>query len=82
MLLDHLEDRHGPEVLLNRDMFWSISMDELYDIYQQPTTLTIGQLSENWGFLEQIVEERSAPVGYALVWLGEILRALGHSNID
>lgn len=82
LLIDQIEESQGAELLLTKDMFWSMPAGEQYDVYVEPENLTIGQLSECWDSLEAILTERSQPVSYALVWLGEILRVLGHQSLE
>jgi hypothetical protein len=45
VLLRHVEATVGDAVALDRDYFWSIPGDELYDVPNEPE-LTIGQVSE------------------------------------
>ncbi len=76
-LVDHLEVTDGERVLLEHDYFWSVPSPAIYNPYEQPNELTIGQLSESWANLEQVLAD-DAEVAYAFVWLGDILRAVGH----
>lgn len=79
LLLDHLEQVAGGVVEVDKDYFWSIAPEELYDVYQEPGELTVGQVSESLGWLGAIAEERSPAIGHGLVWLADVARALGHS---
>lgn len=76
-LLQHVEQTTGGVVELDKDFFWSISPDDLYNVYQEPGPLSVGQLSESLGHLEAIAEGRSSVIGYGMVWLADVLRAVG-----
>ncbi len=78
LLLRHVEAAAaGDAVIINQDHFWSIPADELYDVSKEPIDLTIGQLSESWQHLRNLLADQDRIVGYHLVWLADILRAIG-----
>jgi hypothetical protein len=81
ILLNHLQEIEGPEVRLDRDYFWAISPDQIYDVYNDPHDFTVGQLSECLHNLESIVADPSKTTVFALVWLGEISKAVGQSVV-
>ena len=77
LLMTHIARDEGAELPISRDYFWSIPAPERYDVYNPPGELTIGQVSESWAALQGMLEQESGVVGYGLVWLAEVLRALG-----
>ncbi|MFJ4253529.1 hypothetical protein [Microbacterium sp. NPDC090003] len=81
VLLAHLEQLEGGEVALREDYFWSIPDEAVYDVRSKPDTLTIGQLSESLANVDSIIAEPGSAVSYGLVWLGDILRAIGHQVV-
>jgi hypothetical protein len=82
VLLSHVEAAvAGDAVELGKDYFWSIPADELYDVYKQPDALTIGQLSESWQFLRDLLADENRVLAYHLVWLADVLRAIGHERV-
>jgi hypothetical protein len=81
-LLDHVRSAEGDVVELHEDMFWSIPPDALYDVYQQPPELTIGQLTESWDNLGKLMHDGEQPAGLDLVWLSDVLRAIGHAQLS
>jgi hypothetical protein len=81
ILMDHLEKTGTVSVKLDRDFFWSLPQDQLYNVYEEPKNLNIAQLSESLDFLNQIRLGQREPVGFALVWLADVLRAIGHRSI-
>lgn len=76
--LDHVRDVSGDTIDLERDFFWSVPSDELYDVYTRPEELDIGQLTESWGNLTALQQDSEPVTAYTLVWIADVLRALGH----
>ncbi|MBF6469884.1 hypothetical protein IU427_32695 [Nocardia beijingensis] len=80
VLLDHVEATTANDVVaVDKDYFWSVPTDELYDNYDQPTSLTRGQVSDSWQYLRDLLADEEYALGYHLVWLADVLRALGHT---
>ncbi|MFC4373418.1 hypothetical protein ACFO5K_04840 [Nocardia halotolerans] len=78
LLMDHLEaTADGGTIQVHRDYFWSISQEEMYDLTQTPVDLTLGQLSWSWAHLMDLRADPDRAIGYHLVWLSEVLRAVG-----
>lgn len=73
-LLDDLEATHGEAVTLPENYFYSVPFPELYDVLRDAPQLTVGQLSESWENLQR----DDASVQWELVWLGDVLKAIGH----
>jgi hypothetical protein len=79
VLLGHIEAQVGDgPVVLDTDYFWAVPAAELYDVAEAPGNLTIGQLSESWQHVRDLLADQSHAVGYHLVWLADVLRAIGH----
>lgn len=81
VLLDHLEESTGGTLTLDAEYFWSIAKDELYDPYETPHTLTTGQLSESWENLQNIGNSPEMAINYALVWLSDVVKAVGYQVV-
>ena len=81
VLIDHLDTNGIDSLELKHDYFWSIDQHDLYNVYDYPKNLTVGQLSEALEHLERIRSGERPPLGYALVWLAHVLQALGHDSI-
>jgi hypothetical protein len=77
LLMRHVVQVSGSEIELRKDAFWSIPAGAVYDVYAEPQELTIGMISESWSHLEAMVDSEINVVGYGLVWLAEVLRAIG-----
>ncbi|MFI5639509.1 hypothetical protein ACIA8H_19115 [Streptomyces goshikiensis] len=80
LALQHIEASAGSAVALEHDYFWSVPGDELYDVPNEPGTITIGQLSESWQHLEDLLANPNRVVGHHLVWLADVLRAIGQDT--
>ncbi|MEV0363432.1 hypothetical protein ACIBEK_21450 [Nocardia fusca] len=86
IVLSHIETfTNSPAFDLEKDdfwdYFWSIPADSLYDVDNSPADLTIGQLSESWQNVRDLLAEPDDVIGYHLVWLSDVLRAIGHRAI-
>lgn len=82
VLMRHVEERHGSTIEVDADYFWSIAPEEIYDVYDQPTELTIGQLTESLHNIRSVTADPKQAISYALVWLGDVLRATGHKLVS
>ena len=73
-------ERAGDSVTLERDLFWELLPEQRYDLGHEPAEHTIGQLSESWAQLVAMADDPDRVVGYGLVWLADVLRALGQQG--
>lgn len=78
--LDSLKERVGETVELDKDFFWAIKPEAKYDTYTPPGEgeLMMGQLSESWSNVVRQSKEDISAQPYTLVWIAEVLEALGH----
>ncbi len=79
-VLDSLREWTGDTVELDEDFFWSISAEANYDPCTPPEVdqLALGRLSESWDNLVRIRASGDGVPACALVWIAEVLRALGY----
>ncbi|GLZ42887.1 hypothetical protein [Actinokineospora sp. NBRC 105648] len=77
-VLDLLLANAPQSVPLDRDYFWEVPPDARYDPTRTPVELTVGQLSESWAHLSDMLTDPDRVVGYGLVWAADVLRAMGH----
>jgi hypothetical protein len=80
LLLAHAE-RAGGSVTLDHELFWELTPQQRYDLAREPAEHTVGRLSESWAQLAAMTDDPDRVVGYGLVWLADVLRALGHQSI-
>ncbi|GAB3250694.1 hypothetical protein [Kineosporia babensis] len=78
-IADLLEREAGPgqSVTLPYDLFWSVPADARYTVTEEPGELTIGSLSDALANLDIMAEDPDATIKHALIWLSDVLRALG-----
>ncbi len=77
ILFDHLEEEGYDSADISSDFYWHVETAELYDPYNEPRELTLGQLSFDWTRLEELLRRETDPLGLDFVWLSALLRALG-----
>ena len=80
LLLAHAE-RAGSSVTLEHDLFWELLPEQRHDLGHEPAEHTVGRLDESWAHLTAMADDPDRMVGYGLVWLADVLRALGHQSI-
>ncbi|MGV8856952.1 hypothetical protein [Rhodoglobus sp.] len=80
MALARVVERRGPVLAIPHEYFWSIPVDAMYDVTQSPAEFTIGQLSDSIRSLEAIVSGEHEPIDYDLVWIADVLRAIGQGS--
>lgn len=81
ILFERLEALEGQVVHLDADYFWAIPAPQQYDVYKEPSELTIGQLSECLENVSSIVDDPTIATSYGLVWLAELARAIGQTVV-
>jgi hypothetical protein len=79
-LFQHFEATGLDEISLSRDYYWWIPKEAIYDPYNQPESMSLGQLSDDLLELEKIGTGEQTPIPYALVWLSTLLRAIGEET--
>ncbi len=75
-LLDHLiEDMRVDEVPIeeSQDLYWDCVASDLYDISKEPTTPTIGRLSDDFDLIKGVGR---GDIAYNLVHVAPLLRYL------
>ena len=81
LLVSHLRSEGVNFVEISDDYYWDVADEELYNPLKGPTDLDLGQLTHDWERLSDILVGKSPPVGYGLVWLAAILRAIGTKHV-
>jgi hypothetical protein len=77
----HVVETVGDEINLAEDYFWSVPVDQIYNVEEEPTELTIGQLSESWGNVQELLENPENVTSYTLVWIADVIRSMGQSIV-
>jgi hypothetical protein len=48
LLVDHVAPEPGTELTVDQDFFWTVPPARLYNPYEEPDELTLGQLTDSW----------------------------------
>lgn len=81
-LLAYVKAKHGEAFHLTVDYYWNVPKDQVYNPYQEPSNLDIGQISDDWKELQSILRGEKEELAYALTWISPILRALGEGTVS
>lgn len=79
LLFSKLKESKGNEIELRNDFYWDISPDELYNPYEEPQNITLGQLSDDLQELQRLSRTNDA-IAYDLKRISSILKALCMEN--
>jgi len=82
LLLQHLEDTGRPEFEINEDYYWFVPEGSRFNPYEKPKELTLGQLTDDWVEVKAIADGTKEPIGYALVWLSQLLLRIGEKAVS
>jgi hypothetical protein len=81
VLLQNIREKGIESIILDVDYYWNIPQNQVYDPYHKPVELDLGQLSDDWSELKKLLQSQKEPLGYHLVWLAAILRAVGEKIV-
>ena len=63
VVIQHVkEQRQGP-VEISEDYYWEINQAQLYDPTKDPSDFSLGQLSDDWQRLSQVLDGEAPPIG-------------------
>lgn len=80
-ILDHIQKQHGDLIEIEGDYYWDVDDESRLDPYKEPDQMELGQLSDDWSTIKQIVNGEKEPIGYALVWLAALYKTIGNKYI-
>ena len=82
VLLHDLREAKGEVIEVEPiDYYWSIPREELYNPYEEPNDLTLGQLTDDLEEMKKLAEGKAEPASLDLVKMSAILAMLGHKTI-
>lgn len=79
LLLSRLKESRGDEIEVINDYYWDISDEELYNPYEEPKNITLGQLSADIEEIQRLVNSDDA-IMYDLKRLAVIFKAICVEN--
>lgn len=79
LLLSRLKESKGDAIEITYDYYWDISDEELYNPYEEPKNITLGQLSDDIEEIQRLVNSDDA-IMYDLKRLAVIFNAISVEN--
>lgn len=79
LLLSKLQESKGNEIELNSDYYWAFADEEIYNPYEDPKSITLGQLSDELDEIYRLLKSDDT-IAYDLKRLSNIFRALYVEN--
>lgn len=79
LLLSKLRESKSNRIQLHNDFYWDIPAEELYNPYQEPKSITLGQLSDDLKEITRLKNQNDAII-YDLKRVASILLALSLEN--
>jgi len=76
-LISHLSELGVDSIVISEDFYWEIMAPERYDVYAQSPEKVIGQLTEDWNTLRQVLVGKKDPIVDDFIKLAAILRSVG-----
>ena len=81
-LFDQLEARGYQTIDVPHDYYWDIDRAQRHNLDTEPENLSVGQLTEDWFNLEEMLRDDSLCAAYGLTWLAAVLREVGELVVD
>lgn len=73
LLKEQIQTHFKESVQVNdEDFYWQIPLDELFDPTENPSGMTLGQLSDDWEELSRLLKPSEIPISYDLQRLSVI----------
>lgn len=77
-LFEHvIAERGETSICIDKNFYWNIPFEALFDMEMSPQNLDIGSLSDDWSFLSKLVDEKKMPLARQFVELATLLRVIG-----
>jgi hypothetical protein len=78
IIFDHITKTRGvTQCELKESLYWYFSEEEIYNMYNNPKELLLGDLYDDLEFLSLVLDPENQPLAYQLTQLAPILRYLG-----
>ena len=81
-LFDQLESRGYQAIDVPQDYYWEVDRAQRHNLDAEPENLSVGQLSEDWFNLQEMLRDESLCAAYGLTWLAALLREIGEQVVD
>lgn len=81
-LLTELKEQNGAEIEIEgEDFYWAIPQEDLYNPYEKPQELMLGQLSDDLEHLHKLATHELPVVGNDFVKLSSIFQVIGYKDV-
>lgn len=80
LLLSNFKTNIGEVIEIENDFYWDIPSKELYNPYEEPKQLTLGQLSDDINEVQRLANEPSSAISYDLKRISNIIKAMSIEN--
>lgn len=80
-LIQKLEVSEISKFSFDKDLYWNISTEELFNIYEEPKELTVGSLKEDWEFLQKVINNDRDALNFDFYKISAILKAISLSTL-
>jgi hypothetical protein len=81
MLLTELREQNGAEIAIEKeDFYWAIPQESLYNPYEKPQELMLGQLSDDLEHLHKLATHELPTVRNDFVKLSAIFQMIGYKD--
>src|SRR5262245_44308835 len=81
-LFDQIEARGYHSIDVPPDYYWDVDRAQRHNLDAEPDNLSVGQLSEDWFNLQEMLRDESLCAAYGLTWLAAVLREIGEIVVD
>jgi hypothetical protein len=83
IIVSYLEKSDHKELKITDSYYWDLaSPEDIYNPYKNPKKeLSLGDLYEDWDFLQNVLSGEHEPIGYHLTKLAPILNNFGMRNM-
>jgi hypothetical protein len=82
MHLKFFEDFGYGSVEITRDDYWTIGLQDLYNLDEDPSEFGVGSLVEEWEDMERIMTGEFVPSCVSLRWLAGLFMAVAEQLVD
>lgn len=78
VVLHRLENLNGETIEINKDYYWQLDSDVIFDLSQQPSAKQCGSLSDDWNELVKLSENPARCNIADIERIAGIMTALSH----
>jgi len=80
LLFAQLRENVGDILEINNDFYWDIPAEDLYNAYEEPKKLTLGQLSDDLNEIKRLIASPDEAISYDLKRISNIIKSLSNEN--